>query len=188
MATANPPIEDQQAPAPSTETVVWEGHSSQIVNLKIFLYCLLALIVVGALTYGFRLLAARSVDLAAIQRWFYIAFAVLALIPIVIAAYFWIENRNRVYRVTTQRLRISTGVFSKHDDDLELYRVRDYTIQRPFFLRLFRLGNIRLITSDKSTPVVDIRAIRECDTLLDKIRQNVEILRTTKKVREVDFE
>ena len=73
-------------------------------------------------------------------------------------------------------------------DELELYRVRDYKFEQPFFLRLFSLGNIVLQTSDKSDPQVVLSAIPNGEELREKLRTHVEACRMKKGVREVDFE
>ena len=46
------------------------------------------------------------------------------------------------YEITSERIKITSGIFSKQTSALELYRVKDYTLEAPFFYRLFHLGNI----------------------------------------------
>ena len=58
----------------------------------------------------------------------------------------------------------------------------------PFVLRLFSLGNITLRTSDKSTPIVRLKAVPKAENLREVIRQHVEDMREKKQVREVDFD
>ena len=110
------------------------------------------------------------------------------VIPIFIILWKWLVVKCTKYELTTQRLITRHGVFSKKMDELELYRVRDYKLDQPIFLRLFGLDNITLQTSDKSTPVVVIRAIPNGEQLREQIRNAVEDCRVKKRVREVDFE
>ena len=110
------------------------------------------------------------------------------VIPIFIILWKWLVVKNTKYELTTERLKIRHGVLNKKMDDLELYRVRDFKLERPFFLRLFSLGNIILQTSDKSHPVVILRAIRNGEQIREQIRNMVEACRVKKRVREVDFE
>ena len=110
------------------------------------------------------------------------------VIPIFIILWKWLVVKCTKYELTTQRLKTHHGVFSKKMDELELYRVRDYKLDQPIFLRLFGLANITLQTSDKSTPVVVIRAIPNGEQLREQIRNAVEDCRVKKRVREVDFE
>jgi uncharacterized membrane protein YdbT with pleckstrin-like domain len=190
MASANPPVEPTPdvSTAPQAETLVWEGSSSQILNLRRFLYCLLAIAVLGALMYLTYYLGGRSQGVRNIEKWVYIVLGVLMLAPVAMFLYYWIENKYRCYTVTTQRIKLSTGVLSKSEEELELYRVRDYTIHRPFLLRIFGAGNVVLTTSDKTTPIFVIEAIRNADEIQERIRTSVEYLRKTKRVREVDME
>lgn len=110
------------------------------------------------------------------------------VIPLFVILWKWLVVKNTKYELTTERLRMRYGVFNKHTDELELYRVRDYKMQQPFFLRIFSLGNIVLQTSDKSHPHVVIKAIPNGEDLREKLRTYVEECRTRKGVREVDIE
>ena len=120
----------------------------------------------------------------------YLLWALLSplVVPAFILLWRWLVVRSTRYELTTERLKTRQGVFNKKLDELELYRVRDYKLDQPFFLRLFGLGNITLQTSDRSHPEIVIRAIRESEPLRDQIRGAVESCRTRKNVREVDYE
>lgn len=110
------------------------------------------------------------------------------VIPIFIALWKWLVVKNIQYELTTERLKLRHGVLNKSLDDLELYRVRDFKFEQPWFLRPFDLGNVTLQTSDKSQPVVMLRAIRDGEQLRDQIRRYVESSRIKKRVSEVDVE
>jgi uncharacterized membrane protein YdbT with pleckstrin-like domain len=121
------------------------------------------------------------------------AFVLLGLffwlvIPLFVILWKWLVVKNTKYELTTERLRMRHGVFNKDTDELELYRVRDYKLHQPFFLRLFSLGDIVLQTSDKSHPHVVIKAIPGGEDLREKLRTYVEECRTRKGVRELDIE
>lgn len=110
------------------------------------------------------------------------------VIPLFIMLWKWLVVKTTKYELSTERLRTQTGIFNKKTDELELYRVRDYQLEQPFFLRMFSLGNIVLETSDRSHPHVVIQAISKPEGVLDQLREHVEECRTRKQVREVDFE
>jgi uncharacterized membrane protein YdbT with pleckstrin-like domain len=120
----------------------------------------------------------------------YVAWLLLfwLVIPLFILLWQWLVVRNTVYELTSERLKLRRGVLNKHMDEVELYRVRDYKLEQPFFLRLFGLGNITLRTSDRSHPVVRLRAVRNGEPLYEQVRQAVEQCRATKGVRELDVE
>jgi uncharacterized membrane protein YdbT with pleckstrin-like domain len=107
------------------------------------------------------------------------------ILPIFIGIWKYMVVRATKYELTTQRLRLRTGVLNKEINELELYRVKDFRIEQPLFLRLFSVSNIVISTSDSSHAVVCIRAVVGAEDLMSKIRENVEIMRRN-RVREVD--
>ncbi|MEX0899889.1 MAG: PH domain-containing protein [Gammaproteobacteria bacterium] len=110
------------------------------------------------------------------------------IIPVFYALWRWLVVKMTKYELTTERLRTRYGVLNRKTDELELYRVRDYKFDQPWYLRLFSLGNLVLTTSDKSHPVVIISAIQNGEQLREQLRTHVEACRVAKRVREVDFE
>jgi len=110
------------------------------------------------------------------------------VIPLFVILWKWLVVKYTKYELTTERLRLRHGVLNKETDDLELYRVRDYKLVQPFWLRVFSLGNVELKTSDRSHPVVTIKAIKDGEAMRELLRKYVEENRVRKEVREVDFE
>ena len=110
------------------------------------------------------------------------------LLPLAYMVWKWLVVRCRVYELTSQRLRMYEGVLNQEIDEIELYRVQDTTIHRPFILRIFNLSTIHLATSDRTHQKVDMHAIHDGVTVREMIRKNVEIIRDSKRVREVDFD
>src|SRR5688572_33477212 len=80
------------------------------------------------------------------------------IVPIFYAIWKWLVLKNIRYELTTERLKLREGVLNKRLDEIELYRVRDYSLEQPLVLRLFGLSNITLRTADPSQPVVVLRA------------------------------
>jgi uncharacterized membrane protein YdbT with pleckstrin-like domain len=110
------------------------------------------------------------------------------IVPIFIALARYLKTKNKVYELTTERLKITEGVFSKVTDTLELYRVKDLEMRQPFLYRLVGIENIQVNTSDVSSPFILIEAIPSTVALADKIRNQVETIRQQKGVREIDVE
>lgn len=110
------------------------------------------------------------------------------IVPLFIMVWKWLVIWNTRYELTTERLKTRVGVINKKMDELELYRVRDYKLDQPLMLRVFSLGNIILQTSDRSNPVVMLRAVPDAEQLREQIRALVEECRRQKGVREVDVE
>ena len=110
------------------------------------------------------------------------------IVPIFIALARFLQTKNKIYELTTERLKITEGVFSKVTDTLELYRVKDLETRQPFLYRLVSVENVQMNTSDTSSPFILIDAIPRAVGLGDKIRNQVEIIRQQKGVREIDVE
>jgi len=106
------------------------------------------------------------------------------IVPIFFALVYYLQTRCKVFELTTQRLKITSGIFTKVTETLELYRVKDIETQQPFFSRLRMSGS----TSDVSSPSVLIEAVPLSVGFADKLRHQVEIIRQQKRVREIDIE
>ena len=109
----------------------------------------------------------------------------LLVIPIPIAVYKWLETKCHLFQLTSERLLVTHGILSKTTDTLELYRVRDIQVTQPFWLRMFGLHNVHLITADTSTPCVVLDCVPAVAALPDQLRTQIEACRMRKRVREV---
>jgi len=110
------------------------------------------------------------------------------IVPIFFALARYLQTKCKIFELTTQRLKITSGVFSKVTDTLELYRVKDIETRQPFPSRLVGVENVQMNTSDTSSPFVLIDAVPSSVGLADKLRNQVEIIRQQKRVREIDIE
>jgi uncharacterized membrane protein YdbT with pleckstrin-like domain len=110
------------------------------------------------------------------------------IVPIFIALARYLQTKNKIYELTTERLKITQGVFSKLTDTLELYRVKDLETQQPFLSRLVGIENVQINTSDQTTPFIFVEAIPSSVNFGDKLRNQVEAVRMQKRVREIDIE
>jgi uncharacterized membrane protein YdbT with pleckstrin-like domain len=169
---------EQPAEQPEAETAVWVARPSQIINLGTYLICL---VVLGFLVAAFFLMPNA-------QLFLQIGFGVISAVVLFVILARWLTTRARVYEVTSERIKIREGVFSRTTEEIELYRVRDYKLLQPFWLRLFGLGNIVVSTTDNANPTVLIEAIRDPSGHREEIRKYVERCRDRKRVRITEFE
>ena|SRR5689334_2977114 len=101
----------------------------------------------------------------------------------------WWRSLAIHYRITTRRIVVETGVLSKRMEQIDLYRVNDYTVDRPFLQRMLGTGNLYLKTFDKTTPELRITEIKtDVVALYEKLRQATEKDRAARGVRMVDYE
>ena len=105
-------------------------------------------------------------------------------IPLII----YLKTRFTVYEVTNQRIKLKTGILNQEIDECELYRVRDYKVVKPFFQRIFGLGKIELVTSDRSNSNINLNGIKDPENLYNLIRDNVEKIRRKTGTREIEVE
>lgn len=156
----------------SDENDLWKSSPSQWLNLGVFLLDLFvaAVIIAAAVIFSFPL-----------------AFIAL-VIPLAHALWRYLTVRCYVFELTCQRLRITSGVINHHIDEIELYRVKDILMMRPWWMRLTGLSSLSLETSDRTLPKLVIPAIRDGVGLREKLRRQVESERDRKRVREMDFD
>lgn len=101
----------------------------------------------------------------------------------------WFQTLGRHYRITTRRIVVETGVLSKKLEQIDLYRVADYTVERPFGQRIMGTGNLLLKTFDKTTPELDVREIKtDVVALYEAVRAATEADKARRGVRMVDYE
>jgi membrane protein YdbS with pleckstrin-like domain len=163
------------------EETVWRGSVSQWKNFGFFA---LQVLLAAAIVILFVMVRRQSAEISNFAPYI----LVLLAVPIFIAGKRYLQTKYKVYELTSERLKMSEGVFGKVTDTLELYRVKDIETQQPFLYRLCGIENVQLNTSDTSSPFVLIQAIPHQVGLGDKIRNEVETIRQQKGVREIDVE
>jgi len=110
------------------------------------------------------------------------------VVPIFFALARYLQTKCKIFELTTQRFKITSGVFSKVTETLELYRVKDIETRQPFLSGLVGVENVQMSTSDTSSALVLIETVPSSIGLADKLRNQVEIIRQQKRVREIDIE
>jgi hypothetical protein len=164
---------------------IWSGSPSQLVNFNYF-FSTIAVIVVGLYLVFF--------PPSMIMR-FHSLLANICFAGMIIALFFsclrYFSTMLTVFTLTESELIITSGILSRSGERLELYRIRDYSLYQPFFLRILsggKLGNLILISSDRTHPRVYLEGIKNGETILNDIRTQVEKCREQKGVREIDVE
>jgi len=135
------------------EQVIWSGQSSQVENLWAYVICaLLALTVVG------------------------LVFA----IPYGVWRYLVVKCRS--YKLTDQRLVITSGVLNRKNEQIELFRVKDIDWEEPLMLRLFSLGRLTIRSTDSTEPIATLNALPGGEPVVDTFRGAVSRLRAKSRV------
>ena len=108
------------------------------------------------------------------------------VVPVFYALWRWIDTRLTEYELTSQRLVFRSGVFNRKTEEIELYRVRDSSLDEPLLLRLFGTGNIVLYATDSSAATFVLRAVKAAADVRQKLRAAVEAARDQKRVRSIE--
>jgi uncharacterized membrane protein YdbT with pleckstrin-like domain len=170
--------DDASVPAAPPETFLWSGHTSQWTHFWFYFFCIL---LAGGIGFAATVFGLATAGIGALG---YIAL----VIPLLMWLIRWWMTKSTTYELTTQRLRIRTGILNRRIDELELYRVKDYSVEQPFLLRMVGLGNLTMMTSDLSTPTLAMRAIPGVESVREQLRNAVQHERDRKRVRELDVD
>jgi len=86
----------------------------------------------------------------------------MAVAAIHVGLRFW-EIRSTKYRMTSQRLEVTAGLFNQRTVTYELHQMAAGQITRPFLLRLVKTGNL-------SIGALQLKAIRNPEVVRDMLR------------------
>jgi uncharacterized membrane protein YdbT with pleckstrin-like domain len=156
------------------ETLIWRGTPSQWTNFGTYFFCLI--LTAGVIAGYYFVTPPQPLILLGL------------IVPFLWAISRWIATRCQRYEVTSERVKVTTGLLSRHTSEIELYRVRDYSIVEPFWLRVVGCGNVVLLTADNSTPSFVLRAVPNAATLKDQIRTHTERMRQRRGVRSLEVD
>ena len=154
------------APAAATgkEDTLWRGTPSWLLLLgKIIRAVLVAIILPLIYYFGHDFLAQYSTIV-----WAVIALAILWQVVEVFIAL--TRTRTTVYTITTQRVMIEQGVFSKELVEIDLRYIDDTQFQQSFIQRMLGIGNIIIISKD--VPWHTLRGIPDPRGTRELIRAN----------------
>lgn len=106
-------------------------------------------------------------------------------------AYLW-QDRKRVlgmplsftrYALSEDRLFQSVGFLNIKDDEVLLYRVRDIDTSRTLWQRMFGVGTVTVMSSDKTTPNLVLKNIKNPMAVKELLHKQVEEMKIRRRVR-----
>lgn len=157
------------------ETLIWRGTPSQWTNFGTYLVCLL---LAGGVVAAYYFVDTPPQPLILLGL----------IVPFLWALARWIGTRCQRYEVTSERVKVTTGLLSRKTHEIELYRVRDYSIVEPFWLRLVGCGDVVLVTADSTNTHFILHAVPNAATLKDQIRTHTERMRQRRGVRSLEVD
>ena len=87
------------------------------------------------------------------------------------------------YAMSEDRLFTSVGLFNLKDDEVLLYRVRDIDTSRSLWQRIFGVGTVTVMSSDKSMPNMVLKNIKNPVEVKEMIHAQVEDMKIRRRVR-----
>ena len=109
--------------------------------------------------------------------------------------YTW-KDRKRVlglpitftrYRLSEDRLFCEKGFFNIKQDEVLLYRVRDLQLNLKLTQRIFGVGTVCVVSSDKSVPHLDLVNVRRPREVKEMIHRSVEEAKDKRRMRTMEI-
>ena len=75
------------------------------------------------------------------------------------------------------------GLLNIKDDEVLLYRVRDIDTSRTLWQRIFGVGTVTVMSSDKSMPNLVLKNIKDPVRIKELIHEQVEEMKIRRRVR-----
>lgn len=97
--------------------------------------------------------------------------------------YFGLPLSFTRYSLSEDRLFISEGFLNIKDDEVLLYRVRDIDTRRSLWQRLFGVGTIIVVSSDKTMPNLVLQNVKDPVFVKELIHKQVEEMKIKRRVR-----
>ena len=96
--------------------------------------------------------------------------------------YFGLPLSFTRYALSEDRLFLSVGFLNIKDDEVLLYRVRDIDTERSLFQRIFGVGTITVMSSDKSMPNLVLKNVKDPVMVKEIIHKQVEEMKIMRRV------
>ena len=87
------------------------------------------------------------------------------------------------YALSEDRLFLKRGFLNVHQDEIVLYRVRDLRVSQTLWQRIFGVGTVTVVSTDKSIPELALKNIRQPNEVKELIHEYVEKMKIERRMR-----
>lgn len=87
------------------------------------------------------------------------------------------------YSLSEDRLFVEAGLLNIKQEELLLYRIQDISLKLSLGQRIFGVGSVLVQSSDRSTPVLEVKNIRQPRQVKELIHQQVEKMKLARRMR-----
>ena len=97
--------------------------------------------------------------------------------------YFGLPISFTRYALSEDRLFTSVGFLNIRDDEILLYRVRDIDTSRTLGQRIFGVGTVTVMSSDKTMPNLVLKNIKDPIAVKEMLHKQVEEMKIKRRMR-----
>ena len=105
--------------------------------------------------------------------------------------YLWKDRKRHLglplsftkYALSEDRIFLETGLLSTNLEETLLYRVRDISLRITLGQRIFGVGTVTLVSSDKTTPELRLQNIKNPRVVKELIHKQVEDMKIARQMR-----
>lgn len=87
------------------------------------------------------------------------------------------------YALSEDRLFLSVGFFTIKDDEILLYRIKDISVRRSLWQRIFGVGSIHIASADKTNPTLVLKNIKKPLHVKELLHSQVEEMKLQRRMR-----
>ena len=87
------------------------------------------------------------------------------------------------YCLSEDRLFLSVGFLNIRDEEILLYRIRDIATKRSLWQRMFGVGTVTVVSSDKTMPILTLQNVKDPVMVKELIHKQVEEMKIQRRVR-----
>ncbi len=91
------------------------------------------------------------------------------------------------YILTEEKLLIDTGIISRTQEEIRLYRITDFSVRQNLFQRIFGVGNIYISSSDNTQGEFIIHEVKKPYEVKELLSDMVEKERENKGIVTNEF-
>jgi membrane protein YdbS with pleckstrin-like domain len=153
------------------ETQIWSDTPSQWAGFGFYFWCVLVAIAVAV--------AALLVH----QPLIWIGL----VLPLLVAFTKFLRVKATRYTLTSQRLKIYTGMVDRKEVEIELFRLRDLSLDQTFLQRMVNVGTVEALSSDKDAPGIFLKWVKKPDMVKDQLRTYIMQARRATGTRDIDM-
>jgi uncharacterized membrane protein YdbT with pleckstrin-like domain len=146
-----------------TEETLWRGTPSARVLIGRILV-IIAVAIIGVVVTYFAAPATPVVGWAIT--------AIVVLVLVIALAIRWVQLRSTLYTISNQRVIVERGIFSKSIEEIDLRYVEDTRFFQTFLERILGIGNVTLVSSDKTTPTFVLYHITKPRDIREMVRSH----------------